>query len=232
MEPWYRFAVMVIRPALWLLFRHDFHGEDHLPPPGEGCIVAVNHISEIDPFEVALFLHKNKRRPRFLAKSALFTVPVVKQVLNGAKQIPVFRETSDAGKSLSAAVESLRNGQCVVVYPEATVTRDPDTWPMQAKTGVARLALTTGAKVIPIGQWGAQEVLPYHARKPHLFPRKTLRVAAGPPVDLSAWQGQELTAEVLRAATEKVMADVTALVAELRGEQAPATPYVPQRRSA
>lgn len=232
MEPWYRFAVIVIRPTLWLLFRDELSGREHLPKRGQGFIVAVNHISEIDPFAVALFLHTSKRRPRFLAKSTLFKVPVAKQVLNGAKQIPVYRDTADAGKSLSAAVEAVKSGECVVLYPEATVTRDPDLWPMAAKTGTARLALMTGAPVIPIGQWGAHEVLPYRARKPRLFPRKTLRVKAGPPVDLSPWQGAEPTAEVLRAMTDRIMADVTALVADLRNETPPATPYVPARRSA
>jgi 1-acyl-sn-glycerol-3-phosphate acyltransferase len=227
-EPWYRFAVMVIRPFLWTFFRHDFRGREHLPKQG-GFIVAVNHISYVDPFSVALFLHTSKRRPRFMAKSSLFKLPLAGSVLRGAKQIPVFRDTADAGKALSAAVESVRNGQCVVVYPESTVTRDPDGWPMSAKTGVARLALTTGAPVIPLGQWGPQEFLPYGAKRPKPFPRKTLHVTAGPPVDLSEFAGAELTSEVLRAATTKVMNDVTALVAGIRGETPPATPYAYRR---
>jgi 1-acyl-sn-glycerol-3-phosphate acyltransferase len=102
---------------------------------------------------------------------------------------------------------------------------------MAAKTGVARLALMTGAPVIPVGQWGAQAALGLDKR-PHLFPRKTLSVHAGPPVDLTRWNGAEPTAEVLRAMTGKVMDDVTALVGELRGEEPPATPYVPPRKVA
>lgn len=229
MEPWYRVAVIIIRPLLWLFFKTDFRGREHLPPKGTGFIVAVNHISYADPFGVALFLHQYKRRPRFLAKSSLFSIPFAKQILNGAKQIPVFRETADAGNALRAAVQAVRDGECVVVYPEGTVTRDPEGWPMMSKTGVARLALETGAPVIPIGQWGAQEFLAYHEKKPHLFPRKTLRATAGPPVDLSAWQGKDLTAEVLREATAKIMGEVTALVAEIRGETPPATPFVRTR---
>ena len=77
----------------------------------------------------------------------------------------------------------------MIVYPEGTATRDPDLWPMVGKTGAARLALTTGAPVIPVAHWGAQDILPYGTSKPHLFPRKTVRMVAGPPVDLSAYAG-------------------------------------------
>ena len=118
-------------------------------------------------------------------------------------------------------------GETVVVYAEGTASRDPDLWPMKARTGVARLALRTGAPVIPIAMWGAQDVLPYGTSRPHLWPRKTIRLAAGPPVDLSAFQGLPLTATNLRNATAVVMADVTALLAGLRGETPPAVPYDP-----
>ena len=112
-------------------------------------------------------------------------------------------------------------------YAEGTASRDPDLWPMKARTGVARLALRTGAPVIPMAIWGAQDVLPYGTSRPHLWPRKTIRMAAGPPVDLSAFQGLPLTATNLRNATAVVMADVTALLAGLRGETPPAVPYDP-----
>ena len=228
MEPWYRFAVIVIRPLMWLLFKTDFRGREHLPRTG-GFIVAVNHISYADPFATALFLHTSRRRPRFLAKHTLFKIPFAKQVLNGARQIPVFRDTADAGLALRAAVDAVNAGECVVVYPEGTVTKDPALWPMVAKTGVARLALATGAPVVPIGQWGANEFLGAH-KKLSVLPRKVLRLRAGPPVELAQWAGAEPTAEVLRAMTGRIMRDVTALVAEIRGEAPPATPFVPPRR--
>ena len=115
----------------------------------------------------------------------------------------------------------------MIVYPEGTATRDPDLWPMVGKTGAARLALTTGAPVVPIGQWGAQEILPYGTKKLHLFPRKTVRMAAGPPVDLSAYAGQRLGASTLQAATADIMADITALLAAIRDETPPAVPWDP-----
>jgi 1-acyl-sn-glycerol-3-phosphate acyltransferase len=115
----------------------------------------------------------------------------------------------------------------VIVYPEGTATRDPDLWPMAGKTGAARLALTTGAPVIPIAHWGAQDILPYGSKKPSLFPRKTVRMVAGPPVDLSAYEGQRLSASTLRAATADIMADITGLLAKLRQAAPPAVPWNP-----
>jgi 1-acyl-sn-glycerol-3-phosphate acyltransferase len=227
-EPWYRLAVVIILPLMTLLFRRAFSGAEHLPKSG-GVILAVNHISYADPFAVALFVHTNGRRPRFMAKASVFRIPLLGRIVKGARQIPVFRESADAGKALSAAVDAVKRGECVVVYPEGTVTKDPDYWPMVAKTGVARIALQTGAPVIPVGQWGAQEFLGRSGR-PRPFPRKRLHVRAGAPVDLSQWNGAEPTVDVLRAMTSKIMAEVTALVAELRGETPPATPYVPPRR--
>jgi hypothetical protein len=142
-------------------------------------------------------------------------------------QLPVYRGRGDAGLVLKQAEQALRAGAAVIVYPEGTATRDPGLWPMVGKTGAARLALTTGAPVIPIAQWGAQHILPYGTSKPHLFPRKTVRMVAGPPVDLSAYAGQRLGASTLRAATADIMADITALLAGLRQETPPAVPYDP-----
>ena len=132
---------------------------------------------------------------------------------------------------LKEAETALAAGAAVIIYPESTATRDPDLWPMVAKTGVARLALTTGAPVIPVAHWGTQDILPYGSKKVRLFPRKTVRTVAGPPVDLSQWAGQKTSAKALRAATIAIMADVTALVAQLRGEEPPAVPYDPSLAS-
>jgi 1-acyl-sn-glycerol-3-phosphate acyltransferase len=96
---------------------------------------------------------------------------------------------------------------------------------MVAKTGVARLAISTGAPVIPVARWGTQNVLPYGSKKPKLWPRQTVRTVAGKPVDLSAWAGKQTSAKALRAATDAIMNDVTALVASLRDEEPPAITF-------
>ena len=125
------------------------------------------------------------RRPRFLAKEDLFRIPVVGRALRGAGQIPVSRGTRDRS-SLDVAVAALGRGEVIVVYPEGTLTRDPDLWPMKGKSGVGRLALTSRAPVIPLAQWGAQEVLDRYARRPgNVLRRPVQHVRVGPPVDLS-----------------------------------------------
>jgi 1-acyl-sn-glycerol-3-phosphate acyltransferase len=118
----------------------------------------------------------------------------------------------------------------VAFYPEGTLTRDPEQWPMVGKTGIARVALLTKAPVIPIAQWGGNEFLPPYAKRPSILPRKTHRVLVGPPVDLSRWYGKETSAEVLREVTEAIMVDVTRLLSEVRGEPAPAELYDPRRQ--
>lgn len=225
---WYRFAVTVIKPLLLVFTKRDWRGAENIPRDG-GVILAVNHISWADPLTLAHFVYDTGRLPRFLAKSEVFKAPFVGRVVTGAKQIPVLRHTADAAQALGAAIDAVNRGECVVIYPEGTVTRDPDLWPMGAKTGIARLALTTGAPVIPVAQWGAQEIMAYKEKRVHLLPRKTVRMLAGPAVDLSAYAGEPLTTEVLRAATEAIMARVREQVGVLR-EQTPPSEVHPMHR--
>jgi 1-acyl-sn-glycerol-3-phosphate acyltransferase len=206
--------------------KHDWQGQEHIPESG-GVIVAVNHLSYADVLAVALFCDQAGRYPTFLAKSGLFKIKVLGPILGKLGQLPVYRGQADAALVLRDAEQGVKDGACVVFYPEATVTRDPQLWPMVAKTGVARLALATGAPVIPVAHWGAQYVLPYGSVRPHVMPRKTVRILAGPPVDLSEFAGQAIDTKTMRAATDKIMADVAALVGKLRGEDPPSEPYHP-----
>jgi 1-acyl-sn-glycerol-3-phosphate acyltransferase len=236
---WYGLGAVILKPLAVAFTSPRWSGLEHVPRQG-GVILAANHISHADPIVLADFVLYGAGRPaRFLAKSSLFTGNgLVGRVMRGADQIPVHRHTADASLALGAAVEALQNGECIVIYPEGTVTRDRDKWPMVAKTGVARLALLSGAPVVPVGQWGAERILDtYRSRRVDLRPRRHVEVVAGPPVDLSAYRGKELTAEVLRDATDEVMRAVTRLVEELRGERAPARAHDPRptaqdRRSA
>jgi 1-acyl-sn-glycerol-3-phosphate acyltransferase len=217
---WYRLVIVVAKPLLWLFTTRDRHGVENIPPTG-GIIVVANHVSELDPFMVGEFLYDIGRPPRFLAKKELFRRAPIKWVLEGAQQIPVDRGTSDAAQALSAAVAALDRGECIFIYPEGSATRDPALWPMKARTGAARLALLSGAPVVPVAQWGPQLVLPYKARRPKLLPRTRISILAGTPVDLTAYVGKPVTAELLRGATTTIMRAVAALLAELRGEQPP-----------
>jgi 1-acyl-sn-glycerol-3-phosphate acyltransferase len=224
---WYGLAACILKPLTWMFMKRDWRGLEQVPSEG-GVILVSNHISHVDPIAFADYVVYGTGRPaRFLAKSTLFKGNgLVGHVMRGAKQIPVHRHTADASLALKDAVAALRAGECVGLYPEGTVSRDPDKWPMVAKTGIARLALLSGAPVIPVAQWGAEQILDsYRTKGLHLLPRRTMTLVAGPPVDLSAYAGLELTAEVLRSATDDVMWAITRLLEGLRGETAPRAFY-------
>lgn len=227
LEPWYAFAAGIIRPLLITFTRRDWRGQGELPPEG-GVVVVPNHISHVDPFVVAHFLYDQGRPPRFLAKASLFSVFFVRRVLRGARQIPVYRETHEAGDSLRDAVAAVRAGECVVVYAEGTLTRDPQLWPMAGKTGAARIALTTGCPVLPMAAWGPHQLLAPYSKHPHLFPRATMEVRLGPAVDLADLQSGPVTSQALHAATDRIMDAVTALLEDIRGEKAPAVRLDPR----
>ncbi len=224
---WRLFTRIILHPMLRLLMRNRWAGKENIPKTG-GIILAPNHLSYADWGTIALFSDSYAHRyPVFMIKSPVFGVKFIGALLYKVGQLPVYRGRGDAGLVLKQAEKALAAGACVIVYPEGTASRDPDLWPMVGKTGAARLALTTGAPVIPIAHWGAQEFLPYGSKKPHLFPRKTVRMAAGPPVDLSAYAGQRLGASTLRAATADIMADITGLLAKIRHATPPAVPWDP-----
>lgn len=217
-----------------LFTKRDWRGGEYLHK-SEGVVVAMNHLSWFDPFVAGHFCHDNGRQVRFLAKAEVFKIPGIGSILKSAGQIPVKRRDSEAAAgSLLIAMEAVRKGQCIVIYPEGTLTRDPNLWPMSAKTGAARIALTTGVDVIPAAQWGPQDVLAPYGKAFKLFPRKTMKVWAGPPVNLDDLRGQPITAATLREATDRIMRDITNLLAEQRGVPAPEKPMprnaVPPRK--
>lgn len=223
---WRLISVILLRPLIQTLIRNQWEGRDNIPRRG-GVILVPNHVSYVDWAPDALFFQASGRYPTFLIKASAFEVKGIGAFLYKAGQLPVNRGRSDAALVLKEAEKRVAEGAAVIFYPEGTATRDPDLWPMTAKTGVARVALATGAPVIPVAHWGTQEILPYGDKKPKLFPRKTVRTVAGPPVDLSQWAGQHTSAKALRAATDAIMAEVTALVGQLRGEIPPKTRYDP-----
>jgi 1-acyl-sn-glycerol-3-phosphate acyltransferase len=219
--------VAIIKPLLMTTTKHEWIDGEKIPASG-GFVVAMNHVSHIDPLTLGWLLYEHGRLVRYLAKDALFETPVVKHIVRDAKQIPVSRLTTDAAKAFEAACEAVRAGECVGVYPEGTITKDPDAWPMRGKTGAARIALETGCPVVPIGQWGAQEILPAYSLKYHAFPRRTARYKVGDPVDLADLVGKPITNDVLQQATERIMVAITDLVADLRGETPPEGRFDPR----
>lgn len=220
----FNIAVPIIKPFLLATTRRQWIDGENLPATG-GFIIALNHISHLDPLTAAHLVYDHGRKPRYLAKSGLFDNKALGFFLRGAGQIPVKRDTRDAVGAYAAAVEAIRDGQCVVIYPEATITRDPEMWPMKGKSGAARIALETGCPVIPVGQWGAQEILAPYTKRPHLVPRHEIVMRVGPPVDLDDLRAQPRTAEVVNRATERIMTAITHQLELVRGDKAPAERY-------
>nr|WP_246305638.1 lysophospholipid acyltransferase family protein [Nocardioides marinisabuli] len=230
----FSFAVPIVKPLLLATTRRDWRGGENIPATG-GFVLVLNHVSHVDPLLAAHLLYDHGRLPRYLAKSGLFKNRFLAFFLRGAGQIPVHRATSSAIGAYDAAVEAVRRGECVVVYPEGTISRDPDLWPMRGKTGAARIALATGCPVIPVGQWGAQDLLAPYTKKPRLFPPKKISMHVGGPVDLSdlaAGSGGGAEAAAAQRATDRIMAAITALVEQVRGERAPAVRFDMRRQGA
>lgn len=217
-----------MRPLLFSMTRPTWSGTEHLRRD-TGFLVAANHVTMVDPLTTAHFLWDNGVAGRILAKESLFRVPVLGAVLRATGMVPVHRGTSRAADALRSAAEAVREGECIVVFPEGTLTRDPDLWPMAGKTGVARLALETRAPLVPLAHWGTHRLLANYGKVLKPIPRKPVTVVAGPPVDLSDLYDRPQDAATLREATERVMDAITGLLEEVRGEKAPAERFVPRR---
>lgn len=225
----FHFGNAVLRPPLLATTSRTWIDTDKIPASG-GCLLVLNHLSHVDPLTTAHLVLDSGRLPRYLAKASLFENAFVRGVLQSAGQIPVKRLTIDAVGAYDAAVAAVQRGECVVVYPEGTLTRDPELWPMRGKSGAARIALATGAPVIPVGHWGAHELLPPYARRPHLWPRPHVVYKVGDPVDLDDLRAVgPPTPAVVQQATDRIMASIVALVEELRGEKAPAVRFDPRQ---
>jgi 1-acyl-sn-glycerol-3-phosphate acyltransferase len=206
-----------------VLTKRDWQGQDKLP--SGGFVLAPNHISHLDPFLISHFMVDQGIPPRFLAKDTLMSLPVGGRILRNAEQIPVYRSTAGAAESLRAAIAAVEAGSVVTIYPEGTITRDPAAWPMTGRTGAVRVALATGRPLVPVMQWGPQDILWPYSKKLRLIPRKTIHVRVGDPIDLSDFEGKELTEQLLDTATSRLMDALTAMMAQVRGEL-PTTPRI------
>ncbi|WGW13046.1 lysophospholipid acyltransferase family protein [Saxibacter everestensis] len=214
-----------LRPVINIMARHKWMGLENIPASGP-AIVCPNHLSHVDPILIGHYLYNSGRLPYFLAKSSLFKFRPAGWALTRGGQIPVLRDTRDASKALTFARQAIAEGKLVVIYPEGTLTRDPELWPMRGRTGAARLALETGAPVIPMAHWGIQKVLAPYSKAPKIFPRRQFTVTAGKPVDLSAYADRSLDGGTLREATSTIQDATVELLAKLRGETPPERRFV------
>jgi len=230
--PGYRIAVFLLWPVMTAFTKRDWRGMERLNTDDGGIIVVANHISWFDPLVISHAMWENDRPPRFLAKESVFRVPVIGSIIESAGQIRVYRETKEAVAAVRDAIAAVQRGECVVVYPEGTITKDPDGWPMAGKTGAARIALATGRPVLPMAQWGATEVMRPYRKELRLLPRKTMHVSVGEPVDLSDFADRPMDHDTLEAATDRILDALTAELAKIRGQQPPAQRFIPESRNA
>ncbi|GAA2838675.1 lysophospholipid acyltransferase family protein [Crossiella cryophila] len=230
---WVGLAAAIFFPMTRILARRKFVGLEHIPFDRPVLVVA-NHISYLDPVYSAVFVRSARRVPRFLAKASLWKIPVLGQILKGSGQIPVHRGSVDARRSLQSGLEALGDGKVVVIYPEGTITRDPEVWPMHSHVGVGRLAVdhcVNGEAIcVPMVHWNTHLVFDKYKKKLSLFPRKNVTIKAGPPLDLSRFQGREVDADLLREVTDHLMGEVRTLLAEVRQETAPTEFYTVRKK--
>ncbi len=224
----WRIMGSAVVPILHLIGKYVIIDGHKLPKTG-AFVLAANHYTEFDPFVVGYAMWHLGRLPRFLAKAPLFKAPIVGAALRASGQIPVDRVGVQRGEPVAAAAHLAERNLAVIVYPEGSLTRDPDMWPMRGKTGAVRIALEAGVPVIPLAHWGAQKIMGRYARSISLFPRKKVLIKVGDPVDLSDFRGKPLDSASLAAATSRVMDAITALLEDLRGEKAPPERWDPAK---
>ncbi|MFJ3382455.1 lysophospholipid acyltransferase family protein [Curtobacterium sp. NPDC090217] len=227
----FRITAFFVIPTFRFTARYHWHGRNRLPEQG-AFVLAPNHYTNIDPLVVGTAVYLSRRQPRFLAKASLFRVPVFGKLMSGMGQIPVERSgRTRISDPLGGGRSLMERGGAVIVYPEGTLTRDPDLWPMRGKTGAVRIALENDVPLIPMAHWGTQQIMARYSNKLRLFPPSRVDVVFGDPVDLSAFRGRPIDQQLLTEATAVLMDRITELVEQLRGEQAPATRWDPSTKN-
>ena len=222
-----RILAHFLRPWVRLLYKVEVTGKENLPKSG-GYVLAANHVTQLDALAVAYMMYfRLHRAPHFLAKEGLFNTPIVGPVLLACGQIPVFRSGRKNSDPMESAYEVLNAGHVIGIFPEGTLTREPDQWPMRGKTGAIRIALETGVPIVPVGQWGTEKVMGTYSSKIFPKPWHKVRMIIGKPIDVSAWKGKKISTEELVQLSDQVMVEITKLVEQLRGAKAPAKRFVP-----
>jgi 1-acyl-sn-glycerol-3-phosphate acyltransferase len=216
----YAIGAGILVPVMRAITKRNWIDVHKIPKSGP-VVFYSNHVSYMDALVLAHLLYENGRAPRFIGKEAVFKVPIVGWVLYKAEQIPVKRESDSAQIALGEAISALKMGHVIAIYPEGTLTRDPNLWPMTGKTGALRLAVTAGAPLIPIAQWGDQEILAPYSKALRIFPRKKVTLVVGDPIDISKWSGKEDEPSAMEEATNFAMKHLSKMVGKIRNEEPP-----------
>ncbi len=224
----FRLIAFFLAPLLRLMFNLKTSGTENLPKGG--YVLVGNHLSNLDPlaFAYSVYIHM-KRVPHFLAKESLFRIPVLKQLLPKVGQIPVYRGGRNNEDSLRAAKEFIRAGQVVVVFPEGTLTRDPNLWPMRGKSGAIRMAFELGVPIVPAAHWGVDKIMGNYSSKLKPNPFHLVQVKIGEPIELQ--KKANPSAQEVNDATAMVMHRIADLVGQMRGEEPPKELWDPVKNS-
>ncbi len=225
----YRAVLGLLSAALQVCTRTQRAGVANIPSGGP-VIVVGNHISMADGVVLITTIAKARRLARMLATAGVFRTPVVGPAMHHIGYIPVYRRSANPASVLAPARAALAAGECLGLYPEGAITRHADLWPARAKTGVVRLALDTGAPVVPVAQWGTQDFVGEEGSRwrAWLAPlrRPPIEVLVGRPIDLRAALGVETstgaTAAQLRAGADLVMDELCSLLEIITGQERPA----------
>lgn len=196
--------------------------------PDGACIVVANHTSIADGPLLAFAGKRLGRELRFLGTAGFIDAPVLRLLFRRLGYIPVHRSGPNPGAALEPAAEALRAGEAIALYPEGRITRDHRFWPERGKTGAVRLAVMTGAPIVPVAGVGAHRIVGRRPRLRHLLAvvrRPVVRMKVGTPIDMCAALGVTAGAAVsrdeIRRGTDEMMRALVDLVEELRGEEAP-----------
>jgi 1-acyl-sn-glycerol-3-phosphate acyltransferase len=148
----------LVRAMMWTVFRVRIEGIEHVPRDGV-VIVAPNHVSVLDGPAVSSITGTGRWRPtRNLITADVFSGPLG-WILRQARQVPIRRGAGDTG-ALDEAIVAARSGSCIGIFPEGRVSDDPDAGLQRIRSGLTRIAIPTGAPVVPVGIWGTHEVWP------------------------------------------------------------------------
>jgi 1-acyl-sn-glycerol-3-phosphate acyltransferase len=228
-KPWrapllWRFLQVLARIVVGPIARLRVTGEVPAALRRGPLILAANHISPFDPIVMSAACQVAGVAPRIMATGGLFRAPVVGAVMRRCGHIRVERGSTSVTESLATAARAVAGGSVVLVYPEGRMGLDPCMWPERGKTGTARLALASGARVAPVAQWGAHEVIPYAA--PRGLPRAIARALVRRPV-IRVHFGAPIELDGLRAdapghaqrATDRIIDALTETLARLRPDE-------------
>jgi 1-acyl-sn-glycerol-3-phosphate acyltransferase len=229
----WRVLIAVNRVVIGVTGRLEVTGDIPASLRGRPLLLASNHIGNLDPLVLVAACRRIHVAPRFMLAGGLLDAPVVGPLFKASGHLRVDRRAANVGEAMQRGVEALsRGGDPVAVYPEGRISLDPGLWPERAKTGVARIALTSGAIVVPVSQWGAHEAMYWGNLHPagwrdflpyltswwrSIHTRPALKVHFGAPVDLADLSdGKPGDA---RRAHERIMRAITAGLVPLRVDE-------------